>query len=239
MTDSTGNVVLMRQYDAWGNLEAGATEPGYAFTAREWDPETGLYYYRARYYDPKVGRFISEDPIGFWGGVNFYAYVHGRPTVRVDPYGFAETGSDLARAYNSFTANVTSAWNQTVNDLFGPNGKIVGSSGIIMREAPWVNLDEIRRVTAGGVGIMPMGVCNVGGGATTAEKALENGARWLGPGYKEIAPGVFRSADEALQFRMTTSDLIDPMQGPHVHFEAVASDGRTILENSHVGITNP
>ena len=32
-----------------------------------------LYYYRARYYDPRLGRFLSEDPIGFWGGVNFYA----------------------------------------------------------------------------------------------------------------------------------------------------------------------
>ena len=46
---------MTRQYDAWGNLESGASEPGYAFTGREWDPETGLYYYRARYYDPKVG----------------------------------------------------------------------------------------------------------------------------------------------------------------------------------------
>lgn len=58
-----------------------------AFTGREWDPETGLYYYRARYYDPKAGRFISEDPIGFGGGVNFYGYVGGNPTGFVDPAG--------------------------------------------------------------------------------------------------------------------------------------------------------
>jgi RHS repeat-associated protein len=45
-----------------------------AFTGREWDPEIGLYYYRARYYDPKVGRFVGEDPIGFAGGVNFHVY---------------------------------------------------------------------------------------------------------------------------------------------------------------------
>jgi RHS repeat-associated protein len=43
----------------------------YAYTAREWDPEIGLHYYRARYYDPRVGRFISEDPIEFAGGTNF------------------------------------------------------------------------------------------------------------------------------------------------------------------------
>jgi hypothetical protein len=43
--------------------------------------------YRARYYDPSVGRFLSEDPIGFGGGGNFYAYVENRPTILVDPSG--------------------------------------------------------------------------------------------------------------------------------------------------------
>ena len=73
--------------DAWGNLESGASEPGFSFTGREWDPEIGLYYYRARYYDPKVGRFIGEDPIGFGGGNNFYGYVNANPTNSRDPLG--------------------------------------------------------------------------------------------------------------------------------------------------------
>jgi hypothetical protein len=83
------------------------------------------------------------------------------------------------------------------------------------------------------------GFGNVGGGFTTAEEALSAAEDWLGPGYDEIAPGVYRSADGTTQFRMTTSDLTDPVQGPHVHFEAIGPDGRTIIENSHVGITNP
>jgi RHS repeat-associated protein len=60
-----------------------------SFTGREWDPETELYYYRARYYDPKAGRFVSEDPVEFGGGVNFYGYVAGNPTRYRDP-GHAE-----------------------------------------------------------------------------------------------------------------------------------------------------
>jgi RHS repeat-associated protein len=62
-----------------------------AYTAREWDPEINLYYYRARYYDPKIGRFISEDPLGFKGGVNRYGYVGGGPMTGKDPFGLVAT----------------------------------------------------------------------------------------------------------------------------------------------------
>lgn len=54
-------------------------------------PSGARYYYRARYYDPKVGRFISEDPIGFDGGDNFYGYVENQPTLAKDPSGLVVT----------------------------------------------------------------------------------------------------------------------------------------------------
>jgi RHS repeat-associated protein len=50
----------------------------FRYTARESDTETGLYYYRARYYDSAAGRFLKEDPMGFNAGVNFYSYVLNR-----------------------------------------------------------------------------------------------------------------------------------------------------------------
>jgi RHS repeat-associated protein len=87
-TNSAGTVTSTRRYDSFGNLEVGATN-GYAFTGREWDAETGLAFSRARYYDPKEGRFISEDPLRFDGGYNFYAYVDNNPIVRIDPDGRA------------------------------------------------------------------------------------------------------------------------------------------------------
>ena len=49
------------------------------FTGREENPDSGLYYYRARYYDPTLGRFLTEDPKGFAAGVNFYAYECDNP----------------------------------------------------------------------------------------------------------------------------------------------------------------
>jgi RHS repeat-associated protein len=88
--NTAGAVTFTRQYDPWGNLLVGGTAGRYAYTGREWDTETGLYYYRARYYDAKVGRFISEDPLDLiarqreW---NAYAYVRNRPIVLLDPSG--------------------------------------------------------------------------------------------------------------------------------------------------------
>jgi RHS repeat-associated protein len=92
-TDSTGNVTITRQYDVYGNLLTGATISGYAFTGREWDAETGLYYYRARYYDPKLGRFISEDPARLaLARFNAYGYAANSPTGWIDPTGLAPAG---------------------------------------------------------------------------------------------------------------------------------------------------
>lgn len=68
-----------------------------------------------------------------------------------------------------------------------------------------------------------------GGGTLRGEDVLSAGERWLGEGYREIAPGVYRSADGTRQFRMTPADLGDSQ--PHVHFEYIRPDGRT--ENAH------
>ncbi len=73
-------------YDSFGKLTAstGTLANPFQYTGREFDQETGNYFYRARYYDQNVGRFISEDPLGFKGGdPNFYGYVLNSPT-RID-----------------------------------------------------------------------------------------------------------------------------------------------------------
>jgi len=90
ISDSAQTVVARYSYDAFGMVTA--SDPGfanaYAYTGREWDKELGLYYYRARYYDPMEGRFISKDPISFAGGdVNVYRYVQNDPINFIDPDG--------------------------------------------------------------------------------------------------------------------------------------------------------
>jgi RHS repeat-associated protein len=75
--------------DSFNSLTAstGPVVNPFRYTARESDTETGLYYYRARYYDAETGRFLSEDPIGFGGGKNFYRYGLRDPVNLSDPSG--------------------------------------------------------------------------------------------------------------------------------------------------------
>ena len=89
MTDGGGAVAQAYEYDSFGKLHdrMNAVKQPYTYTGREWDKDTGLYYYRARYYDQETGRFVSKDPIEFIGGINLYNYVAGNPINRVDPFG--------------------------------------------------------------------------------------------------------------------------------------------------------
>jgi RHS repeat-associated protein len=68
--------------------ESAAATGSFRYTGQRIDPETnGLYYYRARMYSPALGRFLQTDPIGYFGGSNFYAYAASDPLNLVDPYG--------------------------------------------------------------------------------------------------------------------------------------------------------
>jgi RHS repeat-associated protein len=89
LTSGSGSIVESYTFDSFGKTTAstGSVTNPFQYTGREFDQETGLYFYRARYYDPTSGRFLSEDPIGFGGGRNFYNYALGDPTNFSDPTG--------------------------------------------------------------------------------------------------------------------------------------------------------
>lgn len=97
LTDYQGKPVQRYNYTAYGKTRIEKTNQDqqaklvqniYAYTSREWEQETGDYYYRARFYDPKSGRFLSEDPIGLSGGDdNLYRYVSNNPIKFNDPLG--------------------------------------------------------------------------------------------------------------------------------------------------------
>lgn len=91
LVSDTGAVVTHLMYDSYGTVIVD-TNPSvntrYRFTGREFDAESGLHYYRARYFDSTTGQFISEDPIGFVGGqTDLYGYVGNSPNRFSDPSG--------------------------------------------------------------------------------------------------------------------------------------------------------
>ncbi len=89
LANATGTLAQTYGYDSFGKQtsSSGSLTNPFQYTARESDAETGLYYYRARYYDASAGRFTSEDPIRFRGGFDFYAYVINDPIDSIDPMG--------------------------------------------------------------------------------------------------------------------------------------------------------
>jgi len=97
ISDANADIVEEYSYDVYG-LATITDEDGdeisysnignpYMFTGRRYNSQSGLYYYRARHYDPETGRFLQPDPIGYQGGLNLYAYVGNNPTNWVDPLG--------------------------------------------------------------------------------------------------------------------------------------------------------
>ena len=90
LTNSSGALAQTYTYDSFGKVTAstGTLTNPFQYTAREFDPETGIYEYRARYLDQNTGRFLSEDPKQFAGGsTNFYDYVSNNPVNMRDPEG--------------------------------------------------------------------------------------------------------------------------------------------------------
>ncbi|WP_081733733.1 RHS repeat-associated core domain-containing protein [Methylomonas sp. 11b] len=129
-----GQIQATQSYTAFGgNLSStGTSNAAQKYTGREADGESGFYYYRARYYDPNTGRFISEDPKGFAAGINFYAYVDNNPVNANDPTGLdliSNIVSGLAKLGGRLGSAETRALNKAIADEYLATGDWVLKSG--------------------------------------------------------------------------------------------------------------
>ncbi|MFV3383806.1 RHS repeat domain-containing protein, partial [Pseudomonas sp. NY15354] len=102
LTDSEGQIVWQATYRSWGSIEQLAVdeiEQNLRFQGQYFDGETGLHYNTFRYYDPEMGRFVTQDPIGLQGGYNLYAYAPNA-LIWIDPFGLCKSAAsgDKGRA---------------------------------------------------------------------------------------------------------------------------------------------
>lgn len=104
LTNASGTLQESYNYDAFGNptVTSSVGNP-YLFTGRRWDTESSIYHYRARQYDPTIGRFLQRDPLGTFDHMNLYAYTGNDPINFIDPYGLYSR-YDFLRDASNFSA---------------------------------------------------------------------------------------------------------------------------------------
>ena len=177
LTDSTGVTAKSYAYDAYGNIleSPGTLEQPYSYTGREFDSESGLYHYRARYYDAATGRFLQKDPIGFVSGdLNLYGYVFNRPLTLRDPSGLASFDFDC------FKSNFGFAFDTTNDFFFGGFTRLartgVGAitSGAVARSTGFTTIGMAWRPLLAGLGVANLSVA--GTIASVAANAVTNAA---------------------------------------------------------------
>ncbi|MEG0635559.1 MAG: RHS repeat-associated core domain-containing protein, partial [Pseudomonas sp.] len=168
MTDENGQFVWRGFYKAWGRVEAKTPTPleqNLRLQGQYYDAETFLHYNTFRYYDPAVGRFTTQDPIGLEGGVNLYRY-GSNPTGWVDPLGLAPKAPlSLPNGFkgridrfnlgtkSSFEVHVYAPTGREVG-IYGPNGFInkhgISASDVkvpenVSRTLNGIAIDELRK----------------------------------------------------------------------------------------------
>jgi RHS repeat-associated protein len=132
MTGATQAVSRSYDYSAFGNIisETGTLTNPFTYTAREYDSDSGLYYYRARYYDAGVGRFLSRDPVSQDENPNHYIYASGNPLNYFDPMGLSAVSGPIecANKCDRITMGRCELYECRIKNYFTPCGN--GSSDL-------------------------------------------------------------------------------------------------------------
>lgn len=143
-TNKAGDTVWSANYDVFGKANVvGGVVNNIRLPGQYYDSETGLHYNNRRYYDPIVGRYVTEDPIGLSGGLNTYSYVGHDPVNAIDPSGenpaliiigyFVRNYACCVIGCNIFRAIVDECYDPTLcfKDCLEPEGYLIPSCGLL------------------------------------------------------------------------------------------------------------
>lgn len=136
LADASGALLAQYHYEDFGSLVSAPSpwaRQAFGYTGREFDPETGLQRHLVRVYDPRLGRFLSEDPLGFVADFNFYRYVRNNPFRGTDPFGLDWTDWIINQRSANFFAGVgdalTFGLTNVARDVIGGNEVVNKCSG--------------------------------------------------------------------------------------------------------------
>jgi RHS repeat-associated protein len=220
LLSSTGSVINRYSYSPFGVIQDSSVTISsdiLRYAGRELDRETGLYLMRARYYDPGMARFISEDPIGLDGGINVYVFAGNDPVNARDPSGLGpgcevdqappgsfidpETGEEGARLAGMVVCETPGGgfslarfWNDlwVANIPWGSTHLVsIGNSPARGRNAPWGSLTAVQAAVKQRFEQM----------ACTLENAVEGGLATASVGFVKGAKRGFASGVRAASSR--------------------------------------
>ena len=226
LTDPNANLTQTYQYDPYGNVttSGSATNP-YQYAGRENDG-TGLYYYRARYYSPGMGRFASEDPITFAGGQeNFYAYVGGNPLSYNDPQGKEFITAAIGAIAGAIAGYEAGGWQGAV-----AGGVVGGAVGFF---APQLSVAAATFAGEGIAGMLAATGTTVGLGAATGGLATVGGNLL----NNATNPACMKDWNDGLGYGMALGAMAPLMSGEAFAVGAGEAAVGTTATNVFSGIT--
>lgn len=177
VSDNTASVVAAYAFDPSGRraLQSGTDAGVSGYTGHDWQPVVGVWLTMHRVYDPELGRWLSEDPIGLNDGPNLYAYVSGRPINRDDPLGLQSCCEELETRRRRLH-EILDQWERGES----PTGTIGGAT-VCAGNEPSIDIDFIRRRNG-----PCLAECSIAHENRHAEQCRRFGAETMGANWRSM-----------------------------------------------------